>query len=85
MNFWGDEDPRDITGAELAGALRQRGYQLTRQTGSHLRITTTDHGEHHEAIPNHRPIKIGTLRSILRSAAAHHQMTVSELLQRLAL
>jgi len=73
--------PRDLTGAELASALRQLGYTVTRQTGSHLRITTRQHGEHHEIIPNHSPIKIGTLKSILRNVAAHHEMTVPELLE----
>jgi len=32
--------PRNISGAELAGALKKLGYQITRQTGSHLRLTT---------------------------------------------
>ena len=73
------------SGAELARALRQLGYGVTRQTGSHLRITTQEQGEHHEVIPNHSPIKIGTLRSILRNVASHHQMTVPELIERLGL
>jgi len=72
--------PRDLSGAELAKALRKLGYVITRQTGSHLRVTTQEGGEHHVVIPNHSPIKIGTLRSILRNVAAHHRMAVSELL-----
>jgi predicted RNA binding protein YcfA (HicA-like mRNA interferase family) len=32
--------PRDITGAELAKALVNLGYHTTRQTGSHIRLTT---------------------------------------------
>jgi len=36
-------------------------------------------GEHHEVIPNHSPIKIGTLKSILRNVAAHHRITVAAL------
>ena len=35
--------------------------------------------------PNHSPIKIGTLKSILRNVSAHHQTTVSELLETLDL
>jgi predicted RNA binding protein YcfA (HicA-like mRNA interferase family) len=31
--------PRDLSGAELAKALAQLGYRVTRQTGSHLRLT----------------------------------------------
>ena len=40
--------PRDLSGSELAKALRKLGYVVTRQSGSHLRITTQDGGEHHE-------------------------------------
>jgi predicted RNA binding protein YcfA (HicA-like mRNA interferase family) len=72
--------PRDLSGAELAKALRKLGFVITRQTGSHLRVTTQEGGEHHEVIPNHSPIKIGTLKSILRNVAAHHRMAVSKLL-----
>ena len=73
--------PRDFSGAELAKALRRLGYAVTRQSGSHLRITTQENGEHHEVIPNHNPIKIGTLKSILRNVAAHHRLAISELLE----
>jgi predicted RNA binding protein YcfA (HicA-like mRNA interferase family) len=59
--------PRDISGAELAKALGKLGYAVTRQTGSHLRATIQQHGEHHEVVPNHSPIKIGTFKSILRN------------------
>ncbi|MDQ6631964.1 MAG: type II toxin-antitoxin system HicA family toxin [Verrucomicrobiota bacterium] len=75
--------PRDLSGAELAKALRKLGYVVTRQSGSHLRITTQENGEHHEAIPNHSPIKIGTLKSILRNIATHHGIAISELLESL--
>jgi predicted RNA binding protein YcfA (HicA-like mRNA interferase family) len=75
--------PRDLSGSELAKALRTLGYVVTRQNGSHLRVTTSLGGEHHEVIPNHSPIKIGTLKRILRNVAAHHRITVSELLGKL--
>lgn len=75
--------PRDLSGTELAKALRILGYVVTRQNGSHLRVTTQLCGEHHEVVPNHSPIKIGTLKSILRNIAAHHRMTSAELLEKL--
>ena len=77
--------PRDLDAAGLLKALRPLGYTVTRQTGSHLRITTQQGGEHHEVIPNHRPIKIGTLQALLKSVAAHQRMSVADLLQRLDL
>ena len=33
--------PRDLSGSDLAQSLRKLGYSVTRQTGSHLRLTTT--------------------------------------------
>jgi predicted RNA binding protein YcfA (HicA-like mRNA interferase family) len=76
--------PRDVNGADLVRALRVLGYTVSRQTGSHIRVTTALDGEHHEAIPNHRPIKLGTLRGILRGIASHHRMSLDELLSKLA-
>ena len=52
---------RDVNGAELVKALRVLGYEVTRQKGSHVRVTTRMGGEHHEVVPSHRPIKPGTL------------------------
>jgi predicted RNA binding protein YcfA (HicA-like mRNA interferase family) len=77
--------PRDVSGLALIKALRKLGYASPRQKGSHIRITTQENGEHHEVIPNHNPIKVGTLHGIRRSIAAHHQLTMDELLERLDL
>ena len=32
--------PRDLSGSDLAQSLSKLGYLITRQTGSHLRLTT---------------------------------------------
>jgi len=48
--------PRDISGEELARILERHGYKITRQTGSHIRLTSTIKGtEHHVTIPRHMP------------------------------
>lgn len=75
--------PRDLSGSELVKRLGRLGYEVSRQTGSHLRLTSRDHGEHHVTIPNHDPLRIGTLAAILDSVAAHHGLTRDELLTRL--
>lgn len=75
--------PRDLDGEDLAKALRVLGYTVTRQTGSHMRVTTELGGQHHEVIPNHSPLKLGTLRSILKSVAAHHRLSIDELAAKL--
>jgi predicted RNA binding protein YcfA (HicA-like mRNA interferase family) len=77
--------PRDVAPQNLIRALSIYGYQPTRQTGAHIRVTTQIGGEHHEVIPNHRAIKIGTLQRILSSIAKHHSISVDELLRNLRL
>jgi len=75
--------PRDLSGAQLAKALARVGYSTTRQTGSHLRLTTASPSEHHVTIPLHDPLKVGTLAAILADIAAHHEISRDELLNRL--
>ena len=75
--------PRDVTGSGLTKALSVFGYTITRQKGSHIRITTQLDGEHHEVIPNHNPIKVGTLLNILKSIAEHHNISLDDLIRKL--
>jgi len=75
--------PRDLSGPELAKLLRTVGYEITRQTGSHLRLTTEQQGQHHLTIPNHFPLKVGTLSGILKDVSEHLGITKNELLGRL--
>ena len=75
--------PRNLNGSYLANALKVLGYEVTRQKGSHIRVTTHLNGTHHEVVPAHKPIKPGTLSSILKSVALHHQTTTAELIKRL--
>ncbi len=43
--------PRDLSGLDLAKALSGVGYRVTRQTGSHIRLTTDRPAQHHVTIP----------------------------------
>ena len=64
--------PRDLAGAELASLLSRFGYEVTRQTGSHMRLTSRLRGdEHHVTIPRHRDLRVGTLASILTDVALY--------------
>jgi len=72
--------PRDLSGKDLIKALGKLGYEVTRQSGSHIRLSTGRNGTHHITIPDHRPIKVGTLSGILGDVAAHHRMAREELL-----
>ena len=74
--------PRDVGGDELASLLSKYGYGVTRQTGSHLRLTSSLKGtEHHVTIPRHKPLKVGTLNSILKDVASYLDMDKRELLE----
>ena len=66
--------PRDITGRELAQALGKLGYGVDHQTGSHIRLVTREPSEHHVTVPDHDPIKIGTLNAILRDVGEHARL-----------
>ncbi len=70
--------PRQISGEKLAALLKKYGYKITRQTGSHMRLTTTLQGEHHITIPVHKDLKIGTLSGILGDVAAHFNIDKSD-------
>ena len=69
---------RDLSGRALAQALEALGYQITRQTGSHLRLTTQQQGEHHVT-----PLRVGTLAGILDEVAKHFKIERAALIQQL--
>lgn len=76
--------PRDVSGDELARLLAQFGYAVTRQTGSHMRLTSSSKGsEHHITIPRHTPLKIGTLNSILKDVASYLEIERTHLVDKL--
>ena len=75
--------PRNVKGSQLVKLLKPLGYKMTRQLGSHMRLTTLQNGQHHITIPNHNPIRVVTLSAILGRIADHHQMEKSELLKQL--
>ena len=76
--------PRDLSGRDLARVLgKSFGYEVTRETGSHLRLTTTVGGQHHLTIPDHTALRVGTLASILAEVATHFQLQRDQVSDRL--
>jgi predicted RNA binding protein YcfA (HicA-like mRNA interferase family) len=64
--------PRDVGGEELALLLGKYGYVVTRQTGSHLRLTSNFKGlQHHVTVPKHSPLMVGTLSSIVNEVCSY--------------
>jgi predicted RNA binding protein YcfA (HicA-like mRNA interferase family) len=68
MSLW---LPWDVSGSELAKLRAAFGYVVTRQKGSHLRLTTQDGGEHRVTVPNHDALRTGTLNGVLKDVAQH--------------
>lgn len=75
--------PRDVSGLALATLLKVFGDAVTRQKGSHLRLTTHQGGEHHVTVPNHDALRTGTLSGVLKDVADHAGLTRDEIVARL--
>ncbi|WP_395747373.1 type II toxin-antitoxin system HicA family toxin [Prosthecobacter sp.] len=77
--------PRDVTGDELLRGLRRVGYVFERQAGSHMILRSDSPRSHSVTVPNHKPLKVGTLSSILHEVALQRGMSVETLLAEMRL
>lgn len=76
--------PRELSGEDLARLLRRVGYEVVRQTGSHMRLrSVVKRVEHHVTVPAHRQLKVGTLSAILADVATYLEIDRTELLRKL--
>ena len=65
--------PRNVNGNELVKALRQLGI--------HIRLTLLlNNNVFHITVPNHKPIKTGTLNSILSEVSNYSNITKQEII-----
>ena len=77
--------PRDLDGSRLIQRLASCGYEPTRQSGSHVRLTRrSDDGDHHVTVPLHRPLRVGTLNAILSDVAEHLGLSKDDLIRRVS-
>ena len=57
---------------------------MARQTGSHMRLTSTSKGfEHHITIPKHEALRVGTLSNIVNEIAAYLEIERQKLVEEL--
>jgi predicted RNA binding protein YcfA (HicA-like mRNA interferase family) len=57
---------------------------VTRQTGSHLRLTSRLRGhEHHITVPQHEALRIGTLSGVLTEVAHYLERPRDQLVEEL--
>ena len=68
--------PRDVSGVEAVRALKRLGFVQLRQTGSHL-IMRKD--QRTVVVPQHKPIKPGTLKGVIEQAGLTLEEFVGEL------
>ena len=72
--------PRDISTKHMIRALKKFGYAPTRQTGSHIRLTTERGGQHHITVPQKRQLTIGKINAVLWELVQHHSVARPKLL-----
>ncbi len=73
--------PRDLSGAALIKLLcKHHGYQRVNQEGSHVILETESPRHHRLAVPDHNPLRIGTLNAILRAVAEIKSVTKDDIL-----
>jgi predicted RNA binding protein YcfA (HicA-like mRNA interferase family) len=76
--------PRDLSGAKLIEVLcRDFNYRNVHQVGSHVILETAEPRSHRLSIPNHDPLRLGTLNAIVRAVASAKGIDKSALLARL--
>ena len=68
--------PTDLSGHDLIKALERIGFVVQRQRGSHI-VLRRDSPFARVTVPNHKILRVGTLRTILNQA----QMTVEQLIE----
>jgi len=76
--------PRDVSADDLIKLLVKYGYNVIRQTGSHIRMNKiTENAEHIITIPNHKPIKIGTLQNITKDVCIFNDLNINDFYEQL--
>ena len=76
--------PRDISGRKLAKLLEKYGYKIIRESASHMRLLSKYKGKEHKiTIPDHNPIKIGTLNNILNDIANYLKVDKKKIIEEL--
>jgi predicted RNA binding protein YcfA (HicA-like mRNA interferase family) len=71
--------PRSVSAARLISAPEHLGYVVIRQNGSHIRLRYDGPPVHLITVPQHNPLKTGTLRGILSEVARARSLGVEAL------
>ena len=73
--------PRDLSGREIVKVLcKHWDYHQVHQEGSHIILQTDTPSHQRIPVPDHNPVRIGTLNSILRLVATHKGVNKQDVL-----
>ena len=76
--------PRDLSGRDLVKGLVQHwDYRLVNQVGSHIVLQTDTPAPHRVSVPDHDPLRVGTLNAILRAVAKAKGVSREEVVAKL--
>ena len=76
--------PRDVNADKLIKLLERYGYVIIKQTGSHIKLVKkTDESEHVITVPDHKPIKIGTLQKIIKDICSFNNLDINNFYKQL--
>jgi predicted RNA binding protein YcfA (HicA-like mRNA interferase family) len=73
--------PRGISAARLIRALESLGYCVIRQKGSHVRLRHAGPPAHSITVPQHNPLKSGTLHAILAEVARMRSVAIESVIE----
>jgi predicted RNA binding protein YcfA (HicA-like mRNA interferase family) len=74
--------PRDANGQQVVKALcRNWGYRVVNQVGSHVILQTDTPFPHRLSVPDHNPVRTGTLNAIVRDVARHKGVDRQKILE----
>ncbi len=77
--------PRNISSDNIIQLLKKYDYKITRQTGSHIRLTSNLKGkEYNITIPRHKDLKVGTINSILNDISKYLEIDKEILIKNLS-
>jgi predicted RNA binding protein YcfA (HicA-like mRNA interferase family) len=75
--------PGDVSAPRLIRVLEHLGYQVVRQKGGHIRLRHEGPPQHSISVPNHDPLKKGTLHGILVDVARARSVPVESIVEQL--
>jgi predicted RNA binding protein YcfA (HicA-like mRNA interferase family) len=75
--------PRNLSGRELVKTLcRDWDYTELKHEGSHIILQTEKPSPQRISVPDHAPLRVGTLNTILRLVSRHKNVQKEDILER---